>query len=318
MSPSASLFLRHFDKLGLVIAITWAACLIAPSPRDRHIEALAAGVERDRKKVDEHMARAATIPPPSPLRGLEARAAALTRLPPAPEKFPEWCTERRIAFVYQVERDPQPPSVHAPPLDLAADASEPGLVRISWRANPACAEVRVLYALERRIEEGPWTRILEPGEATTHEDRAAPFGRPLQYRVISRATVLVHGVEGLPEPLPLDAARVELATELAQPVETFRPFEVRITAGWVADPIQDGNAPSWATLVVRELGAGRVERAKKTLWKVEVGQSIGDSGAVLLGLELRSRPSKFAKVEVEVPVARIRWPDGAEEELTPP
>lgn len=313
MSRPGSLFLRRFDQLGLAIAL--AALLfvsLGPSRLAKDVRAVAHEVDERLPAVEAYFARGAATAPPTPPRELEGRAASWTRSPPEPERLPAWCLERRPAFLHQVERDPQPASAHEPPVDLVADASEPGRVRLAWRAGPGSARVKVAFTLERKVGDGPWTRIAGPGEATTHDD-TPPLRRPLRYRVISTAALAP--VEGEPEPLPLEPGRAELAVELAQPVEALRPFALLLKDGWVAPEL--GDAPGWATLVVVQLGPGGSEQARKTLLRVEVGQPIGDSGAVLLSVEARRRPAKFAQVLVEVPAARIRWPDGVEEELTP-
>lgn len=300
--------LLHLDKALLAGASALLIAAVAgPLPHAGALSALERGDEPAWRVVDTHFQEGAATAAPRRLTALETAAQRLNHAPPAPEPLPAWCAERRPAWLYQVEQRERRVPRAEPPRALSA-AQEGAGVRLRWEPGENDL-VSVRYLVERRVGDGAWEALGAPQEGTELLDPQPPPRRPLGYRVVALAE-RASGLEEEAEPLPAEQAR--LTCELEAPLEVRRLVEVRLRDVWV--PPELSREQGWASLDVVRLAASGAELSRRGLPRVAVGQPIGDSGAVLLEVDLPLLPSRFGG-EVPTPRARVRWPEGDLEEL---
>lgn len=304
------LLLLHFDRVALALAGVWLVSALAePWRRSAALDEQARTTDAQLARLAEHQRGVTTAPPSSPAE-VERALAALTRAPAAPEPFPAWCTERRPWFAHEVELTQHPEPVHEAPGELTVDVGAPGRARLSWKPGPGNHLVRVAFRLERRVGEGAWEALAEP-PASEYEDLDAPPGRPLLYRVISRAELLDEARQA--DALELAPTQVELACESSAPALVRREVELLLKDTWV--PPEGREAEGWATMVVRRVGPLLAEVSRRSLPRVMVGAEVPGSGATLLEVGSRERTTRWSAMPVATPWARIRWADGQVEEL---
>lgn len=317
LSPVLVAALRHGDRVlfagfALALVATTGAALRDPPER-----AQAEDVLTKVRTISEFVSTGETVPAPAAPGWSDALRERLSpdRVPQV-DAAPPWLLHRRPNVLHQRAPEAPPPEwAHTAATGVTAACPAPGRVTVRWTA-PRGALVVVTQRLERRLAGGAWTEVATPEGATSHDDEAPPRSR-VEYRVVSTARpdlddafVQEAGKRGASLELPAGLARLE--SEPSPPVEVARDrfAVVRATSPVPLHPEQGS-----AQLVVH-VWTGKAFEAVNLLGKVgaRLTREERDLGGLLE--EVGEEPRPVGGATRRVAWVRIRWDDGAVEEVT--
>ncbi len=319
LSPVAVAALRHGDRalfvgFALALVATTGAALTDPPERAEAEDVLAKA-----QKISEFVHTAETVPPPAPPGWSDALRERLSpdRVPQV-DPTPAWLFHRRPNVLHQrPPEEPAPEWVHTAAHGVSATSPSPGRVSVRWTA-PKGDLVVVTQRLERRLAGGAWTEVVTPATLliAAHDDQVPPRSR-VEYRVVSTAApdldnvaLTEAGRRGASLELPAALVRLESEPSAALDVARDRFAVVRATSPVPLHPEQGS-----AQLVVHVWGEKGFE-AVNLLAKVgaRLTREERDLGGVLE--EVGEEPRLVGGVTRRVAWARLRWDDGAVEEVT--
>lgn len=322
LSPLVAAALRHGDRalfvgFALALVVTTGAALSEPPERAQAQEVLAK-VE----KISAYVTSGETIAAAaSPGWSESLRGRLSPERVPQVDPTPPWLFHRRPNVLHERPKDEPPPAwAHTGAGGVAATCPAPGRVSVRW--TPASGTfVLLTQRLERRLAGGAWVVVADDlaRAVAAHEDRVPPRSR-VEYRVVSTASpdlddgeLREKGKRGASLELPEALATRESEPSTALDVARDRFAVVRATSPVPLHPERGS-----AQLVVHVWDEKRQSfEAVNLLGKV--GERLAtreerDLGGVLEEVGEEARP--VGETTRRVAWARLRWDDGAVEEVT--
>jgi len=154
MDPK-ELALQHFEKGVLVLFAGFLVWATMGALGGEDVGATKAAVDSGLSEVSAHMGKQTIEEPDAPDWKEELGSQLDPDAVPEVDPYPSWVFHRRPGFVYYVEPDIQEyHPVHRAPVDITADDSERGRIRVAWEPSLDNIYVLTSYELYRRVHDG--------------------------------------------------------------------------------------------------------------------------------------------------------------------
>lgn len=185
------LALAHFEKVILAGFAGWLLLALVGFVSTPEELSLKAQIDEKVKKIEAHMKGSTIDEAKDP--GWRARLASqldpstLVEVPAAPV----WLMHRRPKFIYQkFDSTPKLLPKHFPPVDVNADGSERGKVKIRWKLSGENDLVVCSFEVMRKKEGAAWEVIGTPALGVTeHVDEKVASRSTYFYKVVSKAVI---------------------------------------------------------------------------------------------------------------------------------